>query len=205
MNVSETLPLERYLFPNKPAAVAALEGIGGVVLPSLQMSVMHQEIGAFHRYFAVLGNIHSSARRSPPEIRNPIDAILKEPDNHEIRAELEKGTRDWTPMNKRMIRSLIKAFQSSRVHVPWAWKPMNLDLASRVSRVHAKEPFKFTAYYSQTIKLYASKKSLHQGLVQPGRLFSLVVAGDVKGTWQQTMNDTILDPDVALLIEANST
>jgi len=104
-----------------------------------------------------------------------------------------------------MIHSLIEAFQSSRVHVPWAWKSMNLDLASRVSRVHVKEPFDFTAYYSQTITLYASKKSLHKGLVHPGRLFSLVVAGDAKGTWQQPVNDSVLDPDVALIIEANST
>jgi hypothetical protein len=205
MNVSETLPLERYLFPNKEAAVGALEAIGGVVQPSLQMSVVHEEIGGFYRYFAVLGNVLSRSVIAPPEIREPMEAILREPANDAIRKELESGERSYTPMNKRMIHGLIEAFQSSRVHVPWAWKAMNLDLASRVSRVHVKAPFTFTAYYSQSITLYASKKSLHRGLVHPGRLFSLVVAGDAKGTWQQPVNDTTLDPDVALIIEANST
>ncbi len=204
MNVTETMPLERYLLPSKQAATTALEGMGGVVQPRLEISVMHEEIGGIYRHFAVLGNIFSPSCTAPPEIREPIEEILLEPDNEDVRAELELGTRQYTPMNKRMIGSLIAAFQSSRVHVPWSWKPMNLDLASRVSKTHLKEPFGFAAYYSQVIKLYASKKSLHKGLVEPGRLFSLVVAGDVKGTWQQTLNDTILDPDVALIIEANS-
>ena len=204
MNLSDTLPLQRYFFPTKTAADEALRGIGGVLVPGLQMSVMHEEIGAFHRHFAVLGNIYSADINSPPEIRNPIESILKEAGNDQVREEMMTGSRDWTPMNKRMIHGLIGAFQSSRVHVPWAWKPMNLDMASRVSKLHAREPFGFTAYYAQTIKLYPSKKSLHKGLVEPGRLFSLVVAGDLKGTWQQPMNDTILDQDVALVIEANS-
>jgi hypothetical protein len=205
MNVSETLPLERYLFPDKDAAIDALAGIGGVVQPTLQMSVVHEEIGGFYRHFAVLGNVLSKDVVVPPEIREPIEAILREPANEDIRKELESGHRSYTPMNKRMIHGLIEAFQSSRVHVPWAWKAMNLDLASRISRVHVQSPFSFTAYYSQTITLYASKKTLHKGLVHPGRLFSLVVAGDAKGTWQQPVNDTTLDPDVALIIEANST
>jgi len=205
MNVSETLPLERYLFPDKEAAIHALEGIGGVVQPALQLSVMHEEIGGFYRHFAVLGNVFAESGVAPPEIREPIESILREPANDAVRAELESGDRSYTPMNKRMIHSLIGAFQSSRVHVPWAWRPMNLDLASRVSRVHLKQPFGFTAYYSQTVKLYPSKKALHKGLVHPGRLFSLVVAGDAKGTWQQPVNDAVLDPDVALIIEANST
>ena len=33
---------------------------------------------------------------------------------------------------------------------------------------------------------------------------SLLVQGEVQGTWHQTIRDGMLDPDVALIIEANT-
>jgi hypothetical protein len=204
VSVSQTIPLARYIHRDQDAALAALERVGGRVIGRLESAVMHPEIGSIRRYFAIFGNIYSDSSTAPAEIREPLEAILQEEDNDEIRVRLQRGKQLFTPMNKRMIRTLVGAFQGNRVHIPWCFRPMNYDLAARVQRVHRYYPFPFRVFYSQTVTFFPSKTSLHDGLVAPGRLFSLLVQGDVQGTWHQTIRDGMLDPDVALIIEANT-
>ncbi len=200
----EKIPLHRYLHRDRESALAALESVGGVLQRRLDGAVMHEQIGAVRRYFALFGNVFSESCTAPVEILEPIQSILRERDNEEIRERLERGELQYTPMNKRMIRSLAGAFQSSRVHIPWTFTPMNYDLAARIEKVHRHFPYPFTTFYSRTAIFYPSKRSLHDGLVEPGRLFSLVVQGQLQGTWHQPIHDGMLDPDVALLIEANT-
>lgn len=82
-------------------------------------------------------------------------------------------------------------------HLPWAFKPMNFDLAAQVARVNRKANFPFRVFYSQNVTFSDLMEA------QPGRVFSLPIHEDPRGTWDQTIYEHLLDEDVGLLLEAN--
>lgn len=195
--MSDRVPFRPFLHANEDAASRALGAIGAVLDPRLTIQV---EVGGrpIQRWFGRVGNLV----RVPPldgVIADQVRPLLQSPENDDLRERLESGKLDALPVNKRVVRRLTDELHARKLHLPWTFKPMNLDFAAAVSRVHKASRLPYAVYYNQQIQYDAPTDT-----VAFARVFSLPVGGMGGNTWEEPILDEILDPDVALLIEANT-
>lgn len=201
MQLAAKLPLSRFLLRSAEDAQQALTDAGGVLLPDLGMDVLDPRFGKIARHFAILGNVLDETT-AIPEIKDVICPLLALPENEATKQRLEQRRLRYTPVSKVIVERLIPALQTIRVHVPWTFRAMNMDLSGRVSTWTKTHPQPWVAYYSQQIKLHIGDDP-RRGLVDLGRLHSLSVEGPMQGTWHQPIERDLVDVEVALLIEAN--
>ncbi len=164
----------------------------------LDLVVDVPRLGRVERYFAILGNVFDARRRATDlSLVGPLLDLLDDPDNARVRERLHCGDLRYTPGNKHILLQLGAAVEQAGVHLPWAFKPMNFDLAAQVAKVNRKANFPFRVFYSQNVAFSDLMEAV------PGRVFSLPIHEDPRGTWDQTIYEHLLDEDVGLLLEAN--
>lgn len=203
MRLSRMLPLHRFLFKDDVTAIRAIEEIGAQFVPDLSMTVLH-ELGAFRRYFGVFKNVLELDDVVDRSIVDRVRPCVEEAMNEEVLRVLERKERSFTPVNKKLVLSLLDPLHALGLHLPWAYRHMNYDLAEVVNAAKRKKRGSFLAYYNQVVGFYPSRKGHGRGLVDPRRVYSLMVDGSPKGTWEQMIFDDLLDVDVALIIEATT-
>jgi hypothetical protein len=197
--VSDTVRLSSMLFPRREAAVRALEAVGGVVVPELDLSLDVPGLGVIQRTFAYLGNVVEKANfLENPVLYKRVASVLDSADNERVAKKLEQGRLDYMPVNKRTARKLVPDLHEVGLHLPWAFRPMNFDFGARLEELSERRPFRFRVFYSQRVDISADGET---ATVQ--RVFSLPVQGSAHGTFQEPIFDEMLDEDVGLFIEAN--
>jgi len=191
------LSLDDVLHGNRAAAEAALRAVGGVVLPELSLEVDVPGVGTLERYFAFLGNTVGQVGLVDPRLHQRLAALLDSPDNERVLRKLQAGRLGFMPVNKRSARKLVADLHAVKLHLPWAFRPMNFDFGARLEELSERRPVAFSVFYSQGIDIGAD------GTIEVKRVFSLPVQGSAHGTFQEPIFDEMLDEDVGLFIEAN--
>lgn len=187
-----------YLYTDRPTAVGRLQRLGLDYDERLDLDVDVPRLGRLKRLFAWLGNVYDARSKAvDPVLVEHFAGLLDDPDNVRVRDRLRRGELRFTPLNKHVLQALGPVLLSAGVHLPWAFRPMNLDLGGAVARVHRREPFPFSVFYSQNVAFSDLQEAV------PGRVFSMPVAADPKGTWDQTIYEHLLDEDIGLLLEVN--
>jgi len=218
--MSERVPLSSMLCVSEDAARMALQLAGCTVEPGLAMTVAHPAGGTIHRIFGVLRNFVADedvteevpARGAigyiPVDLPDHVEArglafaesivgILDHPDNDRTRERLYSGALKYTPINKRVAMRLRKQLGDGGAHLPWSFKPLNLDLSLRVEQYC--KVYGFAVFYSRTAKLVGSEEVA----IELNRVFSTPFGVSGFGTWQEPIAQEILDEDVGLVLEAN--
>jgi hypothetical protein len=186
------------LYTDTQTAVGRLARLGLDYDDRLNLEVDLPRLGRLQRLFAWLGNVYDARRKAQdPVLVDHFVRLLEDPDNVAIRDRLRKGELSYTPINKHVLQALGPVLMAAGVHLPWAFRPMNFDLGAAVASVHRRSPFAFRVIYSQNVTFSDLQEAV------PGRVFSLPVAADPKGTWDQTIYEHLLDEDVGLLLEVN--
>ena len=193
--------LSEFLHADPDAAVAALERVGGRHAPQLDLSVDHDVAGRVARRFAILRNVLQPPEPADPSVADPLRNALRTPDNEEVRDQLRAGDLDFTPVNKWHVRQLVPRLHAAGVHLPWTYLPMNFDLGSRIAEAHQVARWPFEAFYSQFTDLRDGPEGVE---VDIKRIYSLPVSLHGHRTWQEMIVNEMLDPEVALILEANA-
>ncbi len=187
-----------YLYTDRDTAIGRLKRLGLDYDERLDLDVDVPRIGKLDRYFALLGNVFDARRKATDSVLvEHLIGLLEDPDNAKLRDRLRTGDLGFTPLNKHVVQALAAPLAQAGVHLPWAFRPMNFDLGARLATLHRKAPFPFSVFYNQNVTFSDLQEAT------PGRVFSLPVASDPRGTWDQTIYDHLLDEDVGMLIEVN--
>jgi hypothetical protein len=191
-------PVARLRFATTADALGALRAVGARHAPALDLEVEHPDLGLVRRHFGVIGNLLQD-RPEDPVIARRWSPLVTAPDNETVLGRLARGLLEHAPMNKQTIVSLLPELHDRGLHLPFAFRPMNADLAARLRVADAARPFGFHAYYSQAFKLAPDGAAL-----LPGRVFSQPVRGAGAGTFQEPISHDLLDEDVGLILEADT-
>lgn len=197
--MSETLKMSDMMHADQASARRALENVGGVVVPELSLTVSHPVVGTVRREFAYLGNLVANRSYLPDDtLLRRLSTMLDSPDNERVLRKLEADKIQFMPLNKRTVRKLVDSLHDARVHLPWAFRPMNFDFGARLEERSESQPFRFKVFYSQGVDFSADGT---EATVK--RVFSLPVQGSAHGTFQEPIFDEMLDEDVGMFMEAN--
>ncbi len=191
------LSLDDVLHGDRAAAEAALRAVGGVVLPELALEVDVPGVGTLERHFAYLGNTVGQVGLVDPRLHKRLATLLESPDNEQVLRKLQSGRLGFMPVNKRSACKLNDDLHAVKLHLPWAFRPMNFDFGARLEELSEQRPVAFSVFYSQGIAVGAD------GTIEVKRVFSLPVQGSAHGTFQEPIFDEMLDEDVGLFFEAN--
>jgi hypothetical protein len=140
--------------------------------------------------------------RSPigdPVLADRFRGLLNHAENESVADRLRGGRLTFTPVNKETGKRIASDLHARGLHLPWALKPMNFDFGARIAASQREHPLPFAVFYSEAVSFDAA-----QGTVEPGRLFSMPIFGNARGTWAEPIVGELLDEDVGILIEADS-
>ena len=197
--MSDTVRMSDMFHASVRQAHMALESVGGVVVPELDLTVDVPGLGSIKRVFAYLGNVVERGDMLPnPILLKRMAPLFESSDNERVAKKLEAGRLDFTPVNKRTARKVVPDLHEIGLHLPWAFRPMNFDFGARLEELSERRPFRFRVFYSQRVDFTPDGET---ATVQ--RVFSLPVQGSAHGTFQEPIFDEMLDEDVGLFIEAN--
>jgi hypothetical protein len=186
-------PLAHVLHPSAHEAIAALEAVGARHVPALDLTADVPGTGRVQRFYGIVGN-PLGPDPADPAVFAPFRAILAQPENAAVSARLRSGALGFCPVNKRLAAALQPTLLARRLHLPWAWRPMNMDFVAHIARHHAATPLPFAAFYSEGVPAVA----------RPGVLFSMPVSGQTGRTILEPDSDDELDPKLGFVLEADA-
>lgn len=185
--------LDALLHADAAAAIAALEAVGARHDARLDLVTDVAGVGPVVRRFGVLQA--PSVAAADAGILDPFRAALALPVNAAVAAKM--ASRPYCPGSKRAVAAIGPALLARRLHLPWALRPMNMDFSALVSRAHREAPYPFAAWYSETVQVT-------DGIVKPGRLFSMPSSGKAERTVLEPEEDDTLDPKIGVILEAQA-
>jgi hypothetical protein len=185
---------------DEEAALVALERIGAPHLPSLDLRVEHPLLGTVFRRFGVLRCPWVAGPPADDAVVGPLLDLLQIEFGENL-PELLAGY-GHLPVSERLLRWVLGELHRRRLHLPWCFRPMNLDFASQLSRAHRRgHPLSFKVFYSRQVQFQRSTL-VHRGGVQLEQVFYLPVEGAASGTWRPPRGGGV-DPAVGLVVEAD--
>ncbi len=198
MPLVEQVPIESIVHDDRARAHDALKALGSQVIDDFELQVRHPVLGMVLRCFGMVPNVLVAAAPRDPLLYEQLQAMIQLPENADIRRRLTDDPVTYTPLNKRTVRRLTPLLHRSRVHLPWAFRPMNFDFGAVIEDAAQSGRVTFQAFYSRAIDVAPDGRT-----VTLKRVFSLPVRGSAHGTWQEPIFDEMLDADVGMFLEAN--
>jgi len=181
------------------AAIAALTRVGCRYMPGLTMDIESPSVGSLRRLFGVFGQtLGIPSALEDPCLANVVVPILERQVDAAGRAALVEGSQTHTPMSAQLVRLLAPLLWERKLHLPWTFKPMNLDFAERLQAESARRPVGFQVFYNRVCDIQPSGR-----FVQLGSLFPLPVTGSTQGTLPQGLEPGRVQLEAALVVEAN--
>jgi len=177
-------------FADREAAIEALASVGAPHDERMDLVVEHAT-GRVLRLFGVLSDLTKS-----PSIGGAVAMRLADDLNTETMEEFRSGKLRYAPVNKDIVQRLLPELRARKLHLPWSWRVMNFDLGTRLQELHGAREISFRNVYCRFMEF-------KKGRMRLGRIYSLPIGGTANGTWAAMIDTDMVDPDVALVIEAN--
>ena len=181
------------------AAIAAMTRIGCQHIPGLTMEIANPSLGVLRRHFGVFRNaVGLLPRVEDPTLVNVALPILEGQVDAELRAALVRGGMAHTPMSAHLVGRLVPLLWDHKLHLPWTFKPMNLDFAKRLQAMAVRQPLGFDVFYNRICTIQPTGQ-----FVELAAMFPLPVSGSAQGTLPQAVEPGRLQLEAALVVEAN--
>ena len=187
--MSARIPFGSMLVGGEAEASAALAAVGATPVRELTLTLSLPELGVVVRRFGVV-------RQLPPAgpVRQAVLAVLEHPSNAALRGSIHAG--GALPVSRGLVEALAGTL-ARPVHLPWALRPLNVDLAGAMEDWADRARPTFKMFFSQHVDVDEDGVALR-------RVFSLPVRGSFEGTLHDPLSTEALDPDVGLVLEVDA-
>lgn len=195
--------LSEILLPHARAAEAALAHVGAVWDRRLDIDIVVDGVQIARR-FGVLKNPLREKVAPDARLLDRFRELLQLQANA---AHLPRASElEYCPVNKSTLNQLADTMLGKRIHLPLAFKPMMLDLATRLTQFD--RTFPFDTFYARRVTVTPGPKG--EGApragasLECGKLFSIPVSGASDVTRMEPLDDDELDLRVGLLLEVDA-
>jgi hypothetical protein len=188
--MSSRIRLDSFLVDGEADAWAALRAVGAAPIPELTLTSVLPEVGPVVRRFGVVWTLPGGG-----PVRVALDAVSGHPTNLGTWGRVVAGKVRHVPGSRWVAEEL--ATSALPVHLPWALRPLSMDLAGVLEEWAELSRPSFGAWFSQNVEVDDDEIVLR-------RVFSLPVRGSAEGTLHDPAVREALDPDVGLLLEVDA-
>ena len=199
--------LSEILLPSARAAEAALLAVGAARDTRLDLETEVDGVRIARRFGVLRNPLVDGPAVTDARLLDKFRDLLTLPENADQRAKAQELT--YCPVNKSTLVQLSDGLLSKKIHLPLTFRPMMLDLATKI--MDLERAFPFDVFYARSVQVVPQGRTgaapagpAGAGTtLNAGRLFSIPVSGSSDVTRMEPLDDQELDLRVGLLLEVD--